>query len=141
MNEILREAPLPDSLTASFQDEETPAFDPAKQRPVAEVIEPPKKGRGRPKKETRSLEGVEKLLVSIHFMLATTTGLEDLSIDQSEAHILADALATLADHYKIKLDGKTGALMGFVYAIGAVYGPRAVTIGIKLRSKGNKSNG
>jgi hypothetical protein len=89
----------------------------------------------RQKRSERSLAGIEKLLSSIHMMAALATGFEDLKIDPEESHLLAEALATLGDYYKIKLDGKSGAIMGLIYAAGAVYGPRAVTIGIKLRAK------
>jgi hypothetical protein len=97
--------------------------------------EPAVKRGGRPKKSDRNLQGVEQLLSSIHLMLALATGFDDLKLDQTEAHLLAEATANLADHYKIKLDGKSGAIMGMIYAAGAVYGPRAVSIGIKLRNR------
>lgn len=104
-----------------------------------ETLPPPKEPKSRAprqKKETRSLEGIENMLISMHFMLATATGFDELLLEQSEAHTLADALAKVSDYYKIKLDGKTGAFMGLIWAIGMVYGPRAVTIGIKLRTQG-----
>ena len=103
--------------------------------------ESPKGKRGRPSKRSeRSLKGVETLLSAIHLMVAKATGFDDLIIEPEESHMLAEAIANLADHYKIKLDGKSGAIMGVIYAAGAVYGPRAVTIGIKLRER-NKADG
>lgn len=90
--------------------------------------------RGRKPKADRNLQGVEQVLLATHMMLATVTGHPELILDKQEGHILAEALANLGDHYKIKLDGKTGAIMGLVYAIGIVYGPRAVVIGAKIRS-------
>lgn len=105
---------------------------------TGEELPPPKQAKSRAprqKKEERSLESIEKMLISMHFMLATATGFDDLILDNAEAHTLADALAKVGDYYKIKLDGKTGALMGLIWAIGMVYGPRAVTIGIKLRGR------
>ena len=100
---------------------------------------PAARGKRGPKpKSERSLKGMETLLLSIHTMLALSTGLEELAIEPNEAHTLAEAAAELASYYKIKLDGKNGAMLGMVMAIGAVYGPRAVAIGIKYRStKGN----
>lgn len=102
--------------------------------PVGEPLAT-KRGRGPSKKTERNLKGIEQMLVAIHFMVATATGVSEIVIDKEESNTLAEALATLADHYKIKLDGKTGALMGFVYALGTVYGPRAVAIGVRLRSE------
>lgn len=97
----------------------------------------PPRRRGRPpgssNKRERNLQGMEQMLCAIHLMISMATGLEELQIDPSESHILADALANLSEHYKIKLDGKAGAVLGLIYAIGAVYGPRAVSIGIKIR--------
>lgn len=98
------------------------------------------RSRGANKKTERNLKGIEQMLVAIHFMVATATGVQELAIDKEESQMLAEALATLADHYKIKLDGKTGALMGFVYALSTVYGPRAVAIGVRLRSERKNVN-
>lgn len=90
--------------------------------------------RGRPK-TSRNLKGIEQLLLATHLMIATATGCHELMLDEKEGTMLAEALANLSDQYKIKLDGKSGALIGLLYAVGAIYGPRAVTIGIRIRSE------
>ena len=106
---------------------------------------PPVNKRGRKpgsasKRSERSLEQIRNLLIQTHFMIAGLTGFQEMMIDEKESALLADALAGVSDYYKIKLDGKSGAVMGLIYAIGIVYGPRAITIGIKLRNQ-KKSNG
>ncbi len=93
------------------------------------------KTRGRPKKQDRNLQGIEQLLLATHLMVASATGYSELILSPADGHMLADAFATLADNYKIKLDGKTGAVMGLIYAVGAIYGPRAVSIAIRVRNE------
>lgn len=111
--------------------------------PDGEVPTDGKKRRGRPAggKSSRSLKGIEQLLTSIHWMLSMATGLDDLALAPDDAHALAEAGAEYASYHKIKLDGKNGALLGLVMAIGSVYGPKAVTIGIKLRAEKAARNG
>ena len=96
--------------------------------------------RGRKPKSERNLQGVEQVLLAMHMMLATATGYPEFILDKQESHILAEAIANLGEHYKIKLDGKTGAVMGMVYALGVVYGPRAIAIGIRVRNERKVSN-
>jgi hypothetical protein len=131
----------PDVLKAA---QETKAANRAAREPQSiipgEEPAPSNGKRGRKPKSERSLKGLEQLLTSIHWMVSLATGLEDLAITDVEAHTLAEAGAELASYYKIKMDGKNGALLGMMMAIGAVYGPRAVTIGIKLRGQKGKSN-
>jgi len=91
--------------------------------------------RGRPRKADRNLQGMEQMLLAMHMMIATATGASEMMLSPPEGHMLAEALATLSDHYKIKLDGKAGAVLGLIYAAGAVYGPRAVAIAIRVRKQ------
>lgn len=101
--------------------------------------EPERKKRGRKPGQTytrkRDLSGIESILVGIHAMLSTATAMPELSIEQAEAHVVAEAIANVSEQYKIKLDGKAGAIAGLVYALGIVYGPRAVAITIRLRNE------
>lgn len=98
-------------------------------------IEEPKKKRGRPPgssnsvgKTKRDIKGLSSLLVSIHMMVASATGYLDLAIDEAEGNTLAEALANVAELHKFKMDAKTSAYLGLIYAIGIVYGPRAISI-------------
>lgn len=130
----------PDVLKAA---QETRAANRAAREPSTLLPEDgaaPAAKRGRKPKTERSLKGLEQLLTSIHWMVSMATGYEDLAITEAEAHTLAEAGAELASYYKIKMDGKNGAMLGMMMAIGAVYGPRAVTIGIKLRGQKGKPN-
>ena len=102
-------------------------------------VEPRKRGRpkGVPNRKSRDLRAVEAMLVSIHAMIAASTQMPEIAIDASESHIVAEAVANVADQYKIKLDGKTGAIAVLIYSLGIVYGPRAVAIAIRMRNERN----
>lgn len=108
--------------------------------PVALETERPRKRRGRPPKAERNLDGIKQLLLTTHMVLSRIASCPELAIDDGEANMFANSLATLADHYKIKLDGKSGALVGFIYTLGIIYGPRAVAISIRVRNERNSSN-
>ena len=97
----------------------------------------PKRGRkpGSSGKEQVNLRGITEMLVGIHGLLAMLSGFQDICIDKDEGEILAKAIADLGAHYKIKIDGKTSALLGVIYAVAIVYGPRAVTIGKEIRDR------
>lgn len=102
------------------------------------------RGPGRPSgssKRDRNLQGMEQMLLAMHMMVATATGFPEMAIDAQESHILADALANLADHYKISIAGKPGAVLGLIYAAGTVYGPRAVAVFMKLRKEAKTDDG
>lgn len=103
-----------------------------------------KRSGGRPSggsKRDRNLQGVEQMLLAIHMMVATATGVPEFAIDQAESHVLADALANLGDHYKINISGKPGAVLGVIYAAGIVYGPRAVALFVKSRKQAQAAHG
>ena len=55
--------------------------------------------------------------------------------DEEEAGMLAESGAALLDYYKIKIDGKRGAMLALLWAVTLVYGPRIVTIVIAARNK------
>lgn len=97
----------------------------------------PRAKRGRPPGSTRKrdLAGVEAVLVGVHAMLAASLHAPELTIDAAESHAVAEAVANVAEQYKIRLDGKAGAVAGLVYALGLVYGPRAVAIYIRMRNE------
>ncbi len=102
--------------------------------------ERPKKRRGRPPKSERNLDGVKQLLFTTHMVLSRIASCPELAIDDAEASMFATSLATLADHYKIRLEGKSGAVVGFIYTLGIIYGPRAIAISIRLRNERKKPN-
>ena len=91
-------------------------------------------------KTKRDLSGIVVPLVGIHFMLAQMSGLPDLAIDEGEATTIASALSNLTEYYKVKIDGKQGAILGLIYALAVVYGPRIYTITRAIREEREKNN-
>lgn len=100
----------------------------------------PKGRRGRPPKSERNLDGIKQLLLSTHIALASIARCPELALEESEASLFANSLSTLADHYKIKLDGKSGAMIGFLYTLGIIYGPRAIAISVRVRNERHGGN-
>lgn len=92
--------------------------------------------RGRPKGSTnresaaprrvKNLDSIVAMLVSVHGLAAAKTGRDWIAIDADEARMLAQAASDVLDQYKIKVDGKTGALLMLCYAATVVYAPRVV---------------
>jgi hypothetical protein len=107
----------------------------------AEPAPGPRARRGRPKKADSDLEGVKQMLLVSHMMLATVSKCQELQIDEQEATMFATSLARLAEHYKIKISGKSGALISFIYTLGIIYGPRAVAISVRIRRERETNRG
>jgi hypothetical protein len=83
----------------------------------------------------KNIEPIKNMLVSMHVRLALLTGVPELIIDDAEATMLAENGAALMDYYKIKIDGKRGAMLAFIYAVTIVYGPRVFAYVIAQRMK------
>jgi hypothetical protein len=99
--------------------------------------EPPRKRRGRPpgsknatataKAQTsQTLEGLEKLLLSVHMMGAKLLAFPELEIEPSEAARLSDAIKEVAKHYSFQIDPKHMAIWQLTMCAGSIYGPRVV---------------
>ena len=69
-------------------------------------------------------EHLKRVLLQFHQKAADVTEISDLALDDDEATMLADSLSELASYYKIKLDGKGGALVAVLYAVTMIYGSR-----------------
>jgi hypothetical protein len=91
------------------------------------------KPKGRPPAK-KNIEPIKRLLVSVHLKVALISGVAEIAIDDEEATMLAESGAALLDYYKIKVDGKRGALIAFVYAVMMVYGPRAFGYAMSMRN-------
>ena len=87
----------------------------------------------KPKANTASVVGIEKILLSTHQMMAAFLSVPELAIDEQEAALIASASAEVAKHYDIVPDPKTQAWINLAMALGAVYGPRAYIIYNKSR--------
>lgn len=104
--------------------------------PVQLFDAPKKRGRkpGSTNKTSRDLTGITQLLLTTHIALASLTKYEELALSPDEAGMLASSLAGIAEHYKIRIDGKAGAIMTAIYTVGVIYGPRAFSIGMKIKN-------
>ena len=69
----------------------------------------------------KNVEHIRKVLVSVHARVAIALAQPDLAIDDEEGQMLAESGAALLDYYKIKIDGKRGATVAFIYALTLVY--------------------
>lgn len=113
----------------------------------------PKRGRGRPSKAEQQLResvgaaptgdtssgakrgpkpkggksdpGVlAKSLMGIHTVVAMVTGIPEAQLKEEEAQALAEGVCAVCEEYGLAIDGKTGATMQLVGALGMIYGPR-----------------
>ena len=80
-----------------------------------------------------NVNGLEKIFFSIHSVLASLTGVEELEIDEAEAKQLSAAIAGVAEQYALTLDAKTVAYIELTRVLGVIYGPRAVSIYLRTR--------
>ncbi len=107
----------------------------------------PKRGRGRPPgsgakpavsgqpkaQETGSLNlnGIEKILYSVHAMGAAILQVPELNLDQSEAKKLAASIEAVNAQYKFDMDPKKAAWLDLATTAGIIYGPRCVSFYIR----------
>jgi hypothetical protein len=124
------------------------ATEPATGEPAAE---PERRGRGRPPGSTNkpkaaggvkaetdkplNINGVEKILFSIHTVLAAIADTSEIAIDEKEAKELAAAIAGVTNEYIIVMSPKTAAWMELGRVCGVIYGPRAVNLWLEARAK------
>lgn len=112
-----------------------------------------RRGRGRPRGSTgskarqkipTSLEGIEGILLSLHFMLASFTKISELELSEGEAKKLAVALDRVASLYDVGATEKTMAWTNLAMCIGGVYGTRAYAYSIRVKAEaaaaGKKDN-
>ncbi len=107
----------------------------------------PKRGRGRPPgsgnkpastgqakaQETGNLNlnGIEKILYSVHAMGAAILQVPELNLDQSEAKKLAASIEAVNAQYKFDMDPKKAAWLDLATTAGIIYGPRCVSFYIR----------
>lgn len=119
--------------------------------PEPQPEQPAKRGRGRPPGSTTkpksadkeagglnaapvNINGVEKILFSIHTVLAAAVNNSNISIDEKEAKELAAAIAGVTNEYVIVMSPKTAAWVELGRVCGVIYGPRAVNIWLEARN-------
>jgi hypothetical protein len=99
----------------------------------------PKRARAsNAKKNVFSDESKNKLavqLMGIHHIAAHATGLPELQINEKEAVMLAESIATLAAEYDLSLSGKTGAALQLMGVAAVIYYPRFKAVQQRAREQ------
>lgn len=80
-----------------------------------------------------NINGVEKILFSIHAVMAGVTATPELMLDESESKKLAKAIEGVTDQYKLTLDPKIAAYIDLATTLGMIYGPRGVAIYVRKK--------
>lgn len=92
----------------------------------------------KPAKRANGVNGLEKLLLSIHTIAAIKLETPELAIDNSEAAMLANAINAVQEHYGFDVPPEIAIWVNLATALGTVYGPRVISI--TARRKKNKPN-
>lgn len=98
----------------------------------------PKGSHNKPHTETQASipldrDAVTAILFSIHTMLAAATKTPELALDEKEARGIAEAATKVAAFYDVAASAKTIAWANLVSALGVVYGPRVIAIGMRRK--------
>lgn len=80
--------------------------------------------------------GVEKVLLSMHAIMAAFTGIEHLALDPTEAKTLSDGIMEVQRHYPIAIDPKTMAWVNLAVIAGSIYIPRVIVIRNESKARG-----
>lgn len=131
----------PDSI-----DNGIPVIDPTTIIGEPDSGEPIRRKRGRPagsrngystkpqaKQTNQDLTGI---LLSLHMMGAAILKVPELEIDATEAKRLGDAVSRVNELYGgIMLSEKQAAWINLTFALGQVYGPRAVALKMRMSTE------
>lgn len=94
---------------------------------TASTIKPEAKARN------ISVNGIEKLLFSIHQIGAATLSIPELELTKEEAKKLGDAIEGVNEHFKLSLDPKTAAMIELAQVAGVIYVPRGVALYLRKK--------
>jgi hypothetical protein len=122
----------PESGTGSPRKRGRPPGSRNKSRAGGEQRKPATAGAPAPTRAPLDLNGLEKILYSLHAMAAAKIAPE-LQLSESEAAAMAAAIGAVAEHYDLTIDPKTQAWVQLGFIVFAVYGPRAVAIAQRTR--------
>ncbi|MDE2102806.1 MAG: hypothetical protein KGL39_36515 [Patescibacteria group bacterium] len=78
---------------------------------------------------------MENILFSSHMMLAGITQVSELSLDQQEAKLLADAINNVARHYDMSATQKQIDWTNAIMVAGMIYGTRFMAIRAKKKEE------
>src|SRR5690606_32627743 len=86
-------------------------------------------GPGKSKAQSnQGVNGLEKLLYSLHMMAAAATKTPELELDKQESAMLASAISDVQSHYNFDVSEEVTIWVNLITALGAIYGPRVVVI-------------
>lgn len=85
-------------------------------------------GKSASKKTPSSVKGLEKILFSVHAIVAVKAGAPEFIIDSAEANMLASAINDVQEFYGLEVSPEVTIWVNLVTALGTVYGPRVVTM-------------
>lgn len=112
--------------------------------------EPTGRGRGRPRgsknarpsevKQESSLNvnGIEKILYSLHAMGASLFAIPELEITEDEARRISKAIAGVSEQYKVMIDPRRAAQIDLVRELGTIYGSRAIAFYLRKKAENAK---
>lgn len=92
-----------------------------------------KNGAGKTSTRSADISGLEKILFSVHMVLANAVGIEELTLSPDESKELAKAVAEVQSHYDTVIDPKTMAWVQLAMVAGSVYGPRMIAFNIRKK--------
>lgn len=106
---------------------------------------PPGSGRkagtpGKAKTSQVDISGLEKILLSMHTMIAAAVKAPELAIKEDEAKILASAVSEVSKYYDIGISEKAQAWTNLTMVCGAIYGPKIFMMVNKPKQKHNTNN-
>lgn len=91
-------------------------------------------GTGKKSQAALDINGVEKVLFSMHMMLASAVKAPELAISTEEAKMLSTAVGEVSKHYNFGIDEKTQAWVNLVMVAGGIYVPRIIMM-VKPKKK------
>jgi hypothetical protein len=86
------------------------------------------KSGGKAASSNQSVDGIARILFSLHQMAAVGLKVPEMALDPKEAQVLGQAIADVQSHYDFDVSAETTIWVNLVMALGSVYGPRAVLI-------------
>lgn len=93
---------------------------------------------GKKASNSASLDALTNTLIIVHAGIASATKIPEMIIEDTEAKVLATAVADVLEQFDIQPDPKVQAIVGLVIAAGSVYGPRVYLI--KERQKAQRKD-
>lgn len=82
-----------------------------------------------------NINGVEKILFSVHGILAAMTQVPELALDEGESKKLSKSIEGVTNQYKLTLDPKVAAYLDLATTASMIYGPRAFSYYMRKKAE------